>query len=76
MALQAVIEQKLQAELKPSFLDVINESSMHNAPPGAESHFKVTVVSEKFEGEPPHVGYVLRIVCSLYSVMMRGLEFI
>lgn len=51
MALQAVIEQKLQAELEPVHLDVINESGMHNAPPGAESHFKVVVVSQKFEGE-------------------------
>lgn len=51
MALQALIEQKLQAELEPVHLDVINESGMHNAPPGAESHFKVVVVSKKFEGE-------------------------
>lgn len=52
MALQAVIEQKLQQELEPVHLEVINESqSHHNAPPGAESHFKAIVVSTKFEGE-------------------------
>eukprot|EP00904_Undaria_pinnatifida_P000599 jgi/Undpi1/1053/HiC_scaffold_10.g04516.m1 len=52
MSLQALIEEKLSAELEPCHLEVINESGMHNAPPGAESHFKVIVVSEKFEGKP------------------------
>lgn len=50
MSLQALIEEKLRAELEPSHLEVINESGMHNAPAGAESHFKVIVVSDKFEG--------------------------
>lgn len=50
MSLQALIERKLRDELEPSHLEVINESGMHNAPAGAESHFKVVVVSEKFEG--------------------------
>ena len=50
MSLQALIEEKLRAELEPCHLEVINESGMHNAPAGAESHFKVIVVSEKFEG--------------------------
>lgn len=50
MSLQAVIEEKLGKELEPTHLQVINESQNHNAPPGAESHFKVIVVSGKFEG--------------------------
>lgn len=51
MSLQALIEEKLQKDLEPSHLEVINESqSHHNAPHGAESHFKVIVVSSKFEG--------------------------
>ena len=50
MSLQALIEEKLRAEIEPCHLEVINESHMHNAPAGAESHFKVIVVSEKFEG--------------------------
>ena len=28
----------------------MNESAMHNVPPGSESHFKVVIVSEKFSG--------------------------
>jgi BolA protein len=48
--LQEVIETKLHNELNPSHLQVINESYLHNVPPGSESHFKVIVVSEAFDG--------------------------
>ena len=51
MSVQATIEHKLNDGLNPTFLEVANESHMHNVPPGSESHFKVTVVSERFEGE-------------------------
>ncbi|MCG8383495.1 MAG: BolA/IbaG family iron-sulfur metabolism protein [Gammaproteobacteria bacterium] len=51
MSVQESISKKLQEDLQPSFLQVLNESAMHNVPPGSESHFKVTVVSEQFEGK-------------------------
>jgi BolA protein len=51
MALQNIIEQKINDRLKPVYLEVQNESHMHNVPPGSESHFKVTVVSDLFEGK-------------------------
>ena len=51
MEIQASIERKLTDALNPEHLEVINESSMHNVPPGSESHFKVTVVSHKFDGQ-------------------------
>ena len=41
----------LNDKLEPLHLDVVDESNMHNVPPGSESHFKVTVVSQQFEGE-------------------------
>jgi len=50
MIIQQTIEHKLQAELAPQHLQVINESSGHNVPPGSESHFKLLVVSAAFEG--------------------------
>ncbi len=50
MRVQQAIETKLREGLSPSHLEVINESSGHNVPPGSESHFKVIVVSEHFEG--------------------------
>lgn len=45
------IEAKVRKGLAPSHLEVINESSNHNVPKGSESHFKLVIVSEKFEGQ-------------------------
>ena len=50
MKIQRSIETKVAEELKPVYLDVTNESAMHNVPPGSESHFNVVIVSEKFAG--------------------------
>ncbi|UJF23797.1 BolA family transcriptional regulator [Suttonella sp. R2A3] len=44
------INEALRA-LSPKHLDVLNESAQHaHYQPGAETHFKVTVVSEDFSG--------------------------
>jgi len=51
MNMQSAIESKLRA-LSPAFLQVENESHRHNVPPGAQSHFKVTVVSKQFDAQP------------------------
>jgi BolA protein len=51
MNMQFQIQQKIEQALKPEYLAVINESHLHNVPAGAESHFKVTVVSEQFNGK-------------------------
>ena len=50
MKIQQQIEDKLSNGLTPSHLQVINESHMHNVPPGSESHFKVVLVAEAFTG--------------------------
>ncbi len=42
------IEKKLESALSPMHLEVIDESHMHSVPEGAESHFKVLAVSERF----------------------------
>jgi BolA protein len=52
MTMQATLERKLREALEPLHLEVINVSHMHNVPEGSESHFKVVVVSEAFEGQP------------------------
>ena len=44
------IESKLRESLAPRFLEVINESSMHNVPPGSESHFRLRIVTDAFAG--------------------------
>ncbi|GAA0823529.1 BolA/IbaG family iron-sulfur metabolism protein [Colwellia sp. D2M02] len=50
MTTAAIIEQKLLNAFSPLHLDVVNESHKHNVPPGSESHFKVIVVSDEFNG--------------------------
>lgn len=51
MSRQARIEEKLQS-LEPTVLEVVNESHMHSVPQGSETHFKVVIVSKRFEGQP------------------------
>jgi BolA protein len=51
MSLQNQIEAKLQAAFAPHHLEVENESHMHRVAPGAETHFKVIVVSATFAGK-------------------------
>ncbi|KAJ7361872.1 BolA-like protein 1 [Desmophyllum pertusum] len=52
MSVQEAITQKLTKEFKPVYLDVMNESYMHNVPKGSETHFKVVVVSSNFDDKP------------------------
>jgi len=52
MTVQQSIETKIAETLSPSHLEVVNESHMHSVPPGSESHFRVVVVAEAFEGLP------------------------
>lgn len=47
------IEAKLKAALSPSHLEVVNESHMHSVPPNSETHFKLVLVTEAFEGLRP-----------------------
>lgn len=50
MDMQTHIEETLTSGLSPTFLHIENESHMHSGP-ATESHFKVTIVSDKFEGQ-------------------------
>jgi BolA protein len=52
MRIQEQIEHKLRERFAPLHLEVDNESHMHNVPEGAESHFRVVLVSEQFAGKP------------------------
>lgn len=46
------IKKKLIDFLNPSYIEVINESYMHNVSKGSETHFKVIVVSDLFKDKP------------------------
>jgi BolA protein len=51
MSIQTNIEHKLASEYDADFLQVENESHLHNVAPGSESHFKVTIVSNAFKDQ-------------------------
>lgn len=48
---ETLISSKLQSQFKPTHMDIVNESFKHNVPKGSESHFKVVIVSDQFEGK-------------------------
>jgi BolA protein len=50
MSLEQAINQLLGEGLAPEFIEVDNESHLHSSGKGGSSHFKVTVVSDAFEG--------------------------
>ena len=47
-----MLRQKIEEAFNPEYYELVNESHMHSVPKGSESHFKVVVVSEIFEGKP------------------------
>ncbi|MFL1404599.1 BolA family protein [Marinobacter sp. M1N3S26] len=51
MRIQQSIEQKLGEHFEGGHLTVENESHMHSVPPNSETHFKVTLISDQFEGQ-------------------------
>lgn len=51
MLVEQTIINKINSEFSPLVLNIENESYMHSSGRGAESHFKLTLVSDKFEGK-------------------------
>ena len=52
MKLETRIRQKIESELKPTHLELVNESHQHSVPANSETHFRLLVVSTEFEGIP------------------------
>ena len=48
-AIESKIINQLNSSFKLSSLKIVNESFMHNVPEGAESHFKIFIVSNQFK---------------------------
>jgi BolA protein len=78
--IQRAIEEKLSSALSPTHLVVENESHMHAVKPGSETHFKVLVVSDQFEGKSRvdrqrRVNEILReeLAHGLHALTMRTL---
>lgn len=51
MQIQTAIIDKLNAALAPSHLEVLNESHMHSVPAHSETHFKLVLVADAFNGK-------------------------
>jgi BolA protein len=55
MTVKDIIAKKLQEGFAPEHLDVIDESHLHEGHaghrPGGETHFRVNIVSDGFEGK-------------------------
>ncbi len=51
MKIEQKIQDKLTQDFSPDYLDVLNESHLHSGP-ATESHFRVLLVSDIFEGKP------------------------
>ncbi|XP_013414955.1 bolA-like protein DDB_G0274169 [Lingula anatina] len=49
---ESLIRKKLAEAFEPVHFEIINESYMHKVPKGSELHFRILVVSEKFENVP------------------------
>lgn len=50
--MQQIIRQKIVAGFAPVYLEIENESHRHSGP-ATESHFKLTLVSDRFDGLKP-----------------------
>lgn len=51
MTVENTIRSKLDSALQADVLEVVNESHMHNVPANSETHFKLVLVSEEFNGK-------------------------
>ncbi len=51
MSVQAEIETALADAFAPAHLEVANESHMHSVPANSETHFRVVLVSARFDGK-------------------------
>jgi len=50
MTREESIRQKIENAFKPSYFEIENESAKHHRSPEEETHFRVVIVSEVFQG--------------------------
>jgi BolA family transcriptional regulator, general stress-responsive regulator len=66
---ESIIIKKLEEAFSPDHVQVINESASHNVPEGSESHFKVVLVSQSFEGQS-----AVKRHQSVYAILVAELQ--
>jgi BolA protein len=69
MTVQQDIEQQLAQQFAPLFLEVANESHQHSVPANSETHFKVVLVSARFDGQRKVARHQ-----QVYAALARHLE--
>ena len=52
MSVAELIERKVQDAFPVQHMDLANESHMHSVPANSETHFRLVLVSDRFEGIP------------------------
>lgn len=50
MKLETSMREKVEKAFAPSYFEIENESHKHHRPAGSETHFRLVIVSDKFEG--------------------------
>lgn len=70
MNVQTLIEKKIVQGISFEFLNIENESNRHAVPANSETHFKVILVSDIFEGMPLLARH--RLVNELLSEELAG----
>ena len=48
-SIESTINKIINESYNPLYIELVNESFMHNVPRGSESHFKLVVVSDIFK---------------------------
>ncbi|QIM69701.1 BolA family protein [Basfia succiniciproducens] len=69
MSKQQELTERLTRQFSPLFLQIENESHMHSSDRGGESHFKVVIVTDEFEGKPKVVRHRM-----IYQFLAQDLE--
>ena len=67
---EQIIESKIHSAFTPVHAEIHNESHMHNVPPNSETHFKVVVISDVFNGKSPLQRH--RAVNKLLEAELKG----
>ena len=70
---EATIHDRLVESLAPVALEIHDESHMHSVPKGAQTHFKVVVVSDVFENASLVVRH-RRVNAALADELATGLH--
>jgi BolA protein len=74
MTAESRMREKLMVALEPTRLDIVNESELHaghrSSPGTGESHFRIVIVSPKFDGLPRVARH--RLVNSVLEDELKG----